>query len=102
MNDLQREVKALQDDLAAGRITIGDARTWCATMAKQIIVKDYQADMVRGIMKNLMIYGTGRLPGIDEMTEIRTIMKEHRPEDYPLRDLLKAVVRSRAFLEQHQ
>ena len=40
MNDLQREVKAMQDDLAAGRITIGDARTWCATMAKQIIVKD--------------------------------------------------------------
>ncbi len=69
---------------------------------KEIIVKDYQADMVRGIMKNLMIYGTGRTAGIDEMMEIRTIMKEHRPKDYPLRDLLKAVVRSRAFLEQHQ
>lgn len=69
---------------------------------KQIVVKDYQADMVRGIMKNFMIYGTGRLPGIDEMTEIRTIMKDQRAKEYPLRDLLKAVVRSRAFLEQYQ
>ena len=40
---------------------------------KQIVVKDYQSDMVRGIMKNLMIYGTGRIPGIDEMMEIKSI-----------------------------
>jgi hypothetical protein len=66
---------------------------------KAIIVKDYQADMVRGIMKNFMIYATGRLPGIDDRMEIVSIMKEHRTKDYPLRDLLKAVVRSQAFLE---
>jgi len=40
MDDLQHEVKALQDDLAAGRITTDAARAWCVTMAKQIIVKD--------------------------------------------------------------
>ena len=67
---------------------------------KTIVVKDYQNDMVRGLMKNFMIYGTGRLPGIDDRAEMTAIMKEFRAKDYPLRDLLKAVVRSQAFLEQ--
>jgi mono/diheme cytochrome c family protein len=68
---------------------------------KTILAKNYQPDLVRGLLKNFLIYGTGRLPGIDDMHEIASIMKDHRPESYPLRDLLKAVVRSRAFLEQH-
>ncbi|MGF1583359.1 MAG: DUF1592 domain-containing protein [Gemmataceae bacterium] len=72
------------------------------TEFKQVVVKHYQKDMVRGLLKNLMIYGTGRLPGIDEMVEIRSIMKSHRADGYRLGDLLKAVVRSRAFLEQHE
>jgi hypothetical protein len=67
---------------------------------KQIVVKNYQTDVVRGIMKNFMIYATGRLPGIDDRMEIVSIMKEHRTKEYPLRDLLKAVVRSEAFLER--
>jgi len=66
---------------------------------KTILVKNYQDDMVRGIMKNLMIYSTGRLPGIDDRAEIAAIMKEHHAAGYPLRDLVKAVVRSQAFLE---
>jgi hypothetical protein len=67
---------------------------------KDVLVKNYQTDMVRGIMKNLMIYATGRLPGIDDRVEIAAIMKQHRPDGYPLRSLIKAVVRSSAFLEQ--
>ncbi len=67
---------------------------------KDVVVKNYQDDMVRGIMKNLMIYTTGRLPGIDDRAEIAGIMKQFRPQGYPLRDMLKAVVRSQAFLEQ--
>jgi hypothetical protein len=47
------------------------------------------------------VYGTGRLPGIDDTAEITAIMDAHRAKGYPLRDLLKAVVRSRAFLEQY-
>jgi hypothetical protein len=69
------------------------------TEFKNILVKNYQDDMVRGILKNLMIYATGRLPGIDDRAEIAAIMKEHRAAGYPLRDLVKAVVRSPAFLE---
>ncbi len=68
---------------------------------KQLIVKDYQADMVRGLMKNFTVYSTGRKPGIDDIAEIATIMAERRPKGYPLRDMLKAVVRSRAFLEKY-
>lgn len=67
---------------------------------KQVIVKDYQADMVRGVLKNLMVYGVGRSPGIDDMMEITAIMRESRPQGYPLRDMIKSIVRSRAFLEQ--
>ena len=69
---------------------------------KQVIVKHYQADVVRGVMKNLFVYATGRKPGIDDTAEIAAIMKEHREKGYPLRDLLKGIVRSRAFLEQHE
>ncbi len=67
---------------------------------KDVVVKNYQDDLVRGILKNLMIYATGRLPGIDDRAEIAGIMKQYRSHGYPLRDMLKAVVRSQAFLEQ--
>jgi hypothetical protein len=67
---------------------------------KQVLVRDYQADMVRGMLKNLMIYATGQVPGVDDRLEIAAIMKEYRKREYPLRDLVKAVVRSRAFLAQ--
>lgn len=66
---------------------------------KHLLVKEYQADLVRGILKNLMVYGTGRLPGVDDRIEIAKILETHRPAGFPLRDLIKAVVRSRAFLE---
>ena len=67
---------------------------------KQLIAKHYQVDMVRGVMKNLTLYGTGRKANVIDMTAIRTIMKEQAAKGYPLRDLLKALVRSRVFLEQ--
>ncbi len=66
---------------------------------KHAIVKDYQQDLVRGLMKNFMIYATGRKPEVDDLKEIKTIMKELQPQGYPVGDLVKAVVRSRAFLD---
>jgi len=66
---------------------------------KQILAKEYQTDLVRGLLKSLMIYAVGRVPGIDERAEIAAIMKETRGKEHPLRDLIKAAVRSRAFLE---
>lgn len=67
---------------------------------KGLLVKHYRDDMVRGILKNLTIYSTGRLPDIDDRMEIAAIMKQYRSQGYPLRDILKAIVRSQAFLEQ--
>ena len=66
---------------------------------KQLVVKEYQPDLVRGLVKNLFVYGTGRKPDVDDMKEIACIMKASAGREYPLRDLLKAVVRSRAFLD---
>lgn len=69
---------------------------------KGLIVKNYQADLVRGIMKKLVLYSTGRTPGIDDMAEIASIMQENRGQGYPLRNMIKGIVRSRAFLEQYE
>lgn len=84
---------------AVGRLPRGEEFKSFAEF-KQLLVKNYQTDLVRGLLKNLLIYATGRKPDIDGMKLIRTIMNAHEPKGYPLRDLLKAVVRSRAFLGQ--
>jgi hypothetical protein len=67
---------------------------------KQVVVDRYQADLVRGLLKNFMIYATGRRPDVHDLKEIAAIMQESAPKGYPLRHLLKAIVRSRAFLER--
>ena len=66
---------------------------------KKVLVKDYQEDMVRGLMKNFMLYATGRKPDIDDMAEIEAIMKKNASRGYPLRTMLLAVFQSEAFLE---
>ncbi len=66
---------------------------------KAALVKHYQPDLVRGLMKNLVVYSTGRVPNIDDSAEIGAIMKTHGDQGYPLRDLLKSLLRSRVFLE---
>jgi hypothetical protein len=91
-----RGVGATRPVDAAGRLPRGEEFRSFAEF-KQLVVKNYQTDLVRGIMKNLMVYATGRTPGIDDMLEIAAIMDQHQGRDYPLRDLLKFVVRSRAF-----
>lgn len=67
---------------------------------KTVLLKDYQDDLVRKVLKNLFVYGTGRIPGIDELNEIEEIMAKNRSNHYRMRDLIKAVVRSNAFLER--
>ena len=83
---------------SAGRLPRGEEFRSFAE-CKRLIVEKYLNDLVRGLLKNLMIYATGRTPDVDDMAEIRAIMKDAAPDGYPLRDLLRAVVRSRAFLE---
>jgi len=67
---------------------------------KKIVVKDYQTDMVRGLLKNLIIYATGRTADVEDRKEIAELMKALAAKEYPLRELLKGIIRSRAFLER--
>ncbi len=65
---------------------------------KQLVVKHYIKDLVRGLMKNLFVYATGGKPDVDDLAEIEQILKSQEPRGYPLRELLQGVVRSKAFL----
>ncbi|MEM7231781.1 MAG: DUF1585 domain-containing protein, partial [Planctomycetota bacterium] len=66
---------------------------------KKIVVEKYQEDMVKGLMKNFLLYATGRKPDIDDMAEIEDIMNRWAAKEYPLRDMLLAVFQTKAFLE---
>jgi len=86
---------------AAGQLPRGEQFSSFAE-CQELIVKHYMPDLVRGLLKNLMLYATGRKPGVAEMAEIKAIIAEQSPHKYPLRDLVKAVVRSKAFLGDSQ
>ena len=64
------------------------------------MARHYLDDLVRGVLKNLILYGTGRKPEVADLVEIRSIMAQLKPKGYPMGDLLKAVVRSDAFLDR--
>ena len=66
---------------------------------KELLARHYLDDIVRGIMKKLTLYGTGRKANVLDLETIRGIMKEQAKNDYALRDLLKALVRSQVFLQ---
>jgi hypothetical protein len=86
---------------ATGRLPRGEEFRSFAEF-KRLVVEKYQPDVVRGLMKNYFVYAVGRVPGIDDLTEIAEIMAANREKNYPLRDLLKGVVKSRAFLERNE
>lgn len=65
---------------------------------KAIVTEHYVEDLMRGVMKNLVLFGTGRKPDIDDLSEIKSIMNAEAENGYPMRDLLKALLRSKVFL----
>lgn len=68
---------------------------------KTLAVRHYQADMVRGLLKNLSLYATGRQPNVDDLQTIHALMQRRAQAGYPLRDLLKDLLLSEAFLGRH-
>ena len=62
-------------------------------------MEHYLDDVVRGVMKKLTLYGTGRQANVLDLEAIGDIMNEQSKKGYPMRDLLKGLVRSRIFLE---
>jgi len=85
---------------ATGRLPRGEEFKSFAEF-KKLLAEKYQPDIVRGLMKNWFVYGTGRVPGIDDLNEIAEIMAANRAKGFPLRDLIKDVVTSRTFLERY-
>jgi hypothetical protein len=66
---------------------------------KELLAKHYLDDIVRGLLKKLTLYGTGRPADVLDLVTIRAIVKEQADQEYAMRDLLRALVRSRVFLE---
>ncbi|MCE2725628.1 MAG: DUF1592 domain-containing protein [Planctomycetaceae bacterium] len=66
---------------------------------KETVASEYLQDTVRGLLKSIMLYATGRKPDIDDMAEIKKIMASHAAEGYPLRKMLLAVFQTKAFLD---
>jgi len=85
---------------AAGQLPRGEEFDTFAQF-KSLLIEHYLDDVVGGVLKNLMIYATGQTPGVAERAEIRAIIKDHAAKGYRMRDLLKAVVGSKAFLGHH-
>ena len=82
---------------SVGRLPRGEAFKSFAE-CKELMAANYQDDLVLGLMKKLTLYATGREPDVADLAEIRALMKGHAARDYPLRDLLKGLLRSRVFL----
>lgn len=64
-------------------------------------MRHYQDDLVRGILKRLTLYGTGRIPNVLDLKSIDEITRESRKSDYRLQDLLLALLQSPVFRD-HQ
>jgi hypothetical protein len=84
---------------ATGRLPRGEQFNGFAE-CRQLLVKNYSKDFVRGMLKNLVLYGTGRKADVEAMAEVRSILAQHEGGALPMRDLLKQVVRSNAFLRR--
>ncbi len=67
---------------------------------KALIAQHYQEDVVRGLLKNLVVYATGRRPDVRDMQQIDIILKKQKSTQYRMRDLMKAIVCSPVFLDR--
>ena len=83
---------------AAGNLPRGEAFRSFAEF-KELLTHHYLDDIVRGLLKKLTLYGTGRKPDVLDLEEIRVILKEQSSNHYALRDLIKTLIRSEVFLE---
>jgi hypothetical protein len=77
---------------SVGRLPRGEEFKTFA-QCRQLIADNYREDVVRGLMKNLVIYAAGRQADALDMTEIRKAINENAAKGHQLRDLLKAVLK---------
>lgn len=67
---------------------------------KELLVTHYTPDVVRGLMKHLLLYGAGRKADVEDLAAIQSIMRQHAERGYPLRELLVALIKSPAFVNK--
>lgn len=77
---------------AAGRLPRGEEFASYREF-QELLASRYLDDIVRGLLKNLTIYATGRKANVLDLETFRGIMKEGAESGYVLRDLLKAFIR---------
>jgi mono/diheme cytochrome c family protein len=81
---------------AAGQLPRGEAFKDFAE-CRTLLVKHYTDDLVRGLLKNLVLYSTGRRADVEDLADIRRIMAAQKSRGYPLRELVTALVMSPIF-----
>lgn len=81
----------------SGALPRGERFTSFAEFKSQV-ADHYLDDIVRGLLKKLTLYGTGRSPTVLDLSTIHEIAREHASRDYVLRDVVKALVHSQIFL----
>ena len=85
----------------SGRLSLKDiARAWMDDVHELCNVAHYLDDLLRGLSRNLALYGTGRIPDVADGQVIEAVLREQAAEGYPLREVIKGLVRSRIFLER--
>lgn len=82
----------------AGTLPRGEEFATYAEFKEQLI-KHYLDDIVRGVLKKLTLHGTGRKASVIDLATIRGIMQDQSRRGYRMADMMKALVRSRVFLE---
>lgn len=68
---------------------------------RDLLAKNYEEDIVRGILKKLTLHGTGRTPNVLDLKAIDEILRVNRKKGDRMQDLLKALLTSPIFLD-HQ
>ena len=67
---------------------------------KQVILDNHKDDVLRSVTKNMLIYAVGRPMDISDDAVIEEVMQQVTTKDYSTRELIRAVVFSKPFLEK--
>lgn len=68
---------------------------------RELLAKNYETDIIRGILKKLTLYGTGRSPNVLDLKAIDEILERNRKDGARMQDVLKDLLTSPIFLD-HQ
>lgn len=64
---------------------------------KKLLLKNYSKPFLEGLMKKLYLYGTGNLPDVPAIMEIRAIINQQEESKYLMKDLISSLVASESF-----